>query len=58
MRFQMTMATLIGASLTEMRGQLKAITIVMGITSPVHAGGTRRADTVAFPAAPSRIEEV
>ena len=53
----MTMATLTGASLTEMRGQLKAITIVMGI-GPVHAGGTRRADTVAFPAAPSRIEEV
>ena len=54
----MTMATLTGASLTEMRGQLKAITIVMGITSPVNAGGTCRADTVAFPAAPSRIEEV
>ena len=53
----MTMATMNGISLNEVRGQLKAITIVMGI-SPVHAGGTRRADTVAFPTASSRIEEV
>ena len=51
------MATLHEASLTEVRAQLRAITLVMGI-SPVHTVGTRRADTVAFPGAPSRIEEV
>ena len=53
----MTMATMNGISLNEVRGQLKAITLVMGVNS-VYAPGTRRADAVAFPTGAARIEEV
>ena len=53
----MTMATMNGISLNELRGQMKAIALVMGVNS-VYAPGTRRADAVAFPTGAARIEEV
>ena len=52
----MTMATMDGISLNELRGQMKAIAVVMGVDS-VYAPGSRRADTVAFPTGAARIEE-
>ena len=53
----MAMATLNGTTLAEVRGHVKAITLVMGV-SPVYGPGTRRADAVDFPTGLPRIEEV
>ena len=43
-------------SLTEMRGQLKAIGQAMGV-SPAYSIGTRRATSFTFPTSAARIEE-
>ena len=53
----MAMATLNGTTLAEVRGHVKAITLVMGV-NPVYAAGTRRADAVTLPTGLSYIEEV
>ena len=54
---QRMVATMNAISLTEMRGQLKAIGHAMGI-SPTYNVGTRRATSVTFPTGAVRIEEV